>query len=96
MIAGVQMSGGFASRLRELRLAANMTQEALARAASVSNNTVSKLEQGAGDPSWNTVRTLAKALGVSVAAFEVEDTVEPEPPAEPAKPDKPPKRRPKK
>jgi transcriptional regulator with XRE-family HTH domain len=56
--------------LRELREKAGLTQEALARLAGLSTFTVSKLEQGGVDPSWSTVKKLARALGVSVAAFE--------------------------
>jgi len=89
------MSSGFGRRLKVLRASAGMTQEAVARAADVSLATVAKLERGETDPTWNTVRALAKALGVSVAEFEVDEPAEPEPPAEPAKPDKPAKKRPR-
>jgi transcriptional regulator with XRE-family HTH domain len=60
----------FGERLRELRDKAEMTQEALARAADVSTGTVSKLEEREGmDPSWSTVCKLADALGVSTEDF---------------------------
>ncbi len=59
----------FANMLRELREKAGLTQEALARKADLSTFTISKLEKGDTDPSWSTVRKLAHALGVSVAAF---------------------------
>ncbi len=90
----VVMSSGFGRRLKELRASADMTQEAVARAADVSLATVAKLERGETDPTWNTVRALAKALGVSVADFDVADeapldgaVTEPEKPA-PKKPRK--------
>ncbi|MBP3959441.1 helix-turn-helix transcriptional regulator [Gemmata sp. G18] len=70
MQQGSVMAGGFSERLKRLRKQAGMTQEALARAANVSNTTVAKLEQGVGDPTWNTVVALARALGVSVAEFD--------------------------
>jgi transcriptional regulator with XRE-family HTH domain len=64
----------FGERLRLLRKAAGMTQEKLARAADVSNATVFKLETVEGqDPSWSTVVKLARALGVSVAEFDVQE-----------------------
>lgn len=60
----------FGERLRELRKAAGMTQEGLARAADLTTATVYKLEANPDqDPAWSTVGKLAKALGVSVAAF---------------------------
>jgi transcriptional regulator with XRE-family HTH domain len=62
----------FGGRLRQLREAGDLTQEALARAANVSLSTVVKLERGAVKPAWDTVRALARALGVSCQAFEDE------------------------
>jgi transcriptional regulator with XRE-family HTH domain len=70
----------FAERLKALRKRADMTQEALARAADVSNATVAKLERGGGqDPNWSTVCKLADALGISVAEFRDGDESEPTP-----------------
>jgi transcriptional regulator with XRE-family HTH domain len=63
----------FGERLKALREAADMSQEALARAAGVSTSTVSKMEQRSIDPSWSTVQALARALGVDCRAFETED-----------------------
>jgi|GEM_PF-2425116 len=90
----VRMSSGFGVRLKELRANAGMTQEALARAANVSLATVAKLERGETDPTWNTVRALAKALGVSIAEFDVPD--EPAPPEQQPTPADKPKKKPKK
>lgn len=60
----------FNERLKKLREQAGMTQEGLARLADISTATVAKLEHVKGqDPNWSTVLKLAKALGVSVAAF---------------------------
>jgi transcriptional regulator with XRE-family HTH domain len=60
----------FNERLKELREKAGLTQEGLARAADISLSAVSKLEQNPTDPSWSTVQSLAKALGVDCKAFE--------------------------
>ncbi|HEY7328761.1 MAG TPA: helix-turn-helix transcriptional regulator [Gemmataceae bacterium] len=60
----------FGERLKELREAAGLSQDKLARAADLSTSTVAKMEQRAIDPSWSTVQALARALGVSVQAFE--------------------------
>jgi transcriptional regulator with XRE-family HTH domain len=59
----------FGERLKELREAAGLSQEALARAAGLSTSTVAKTEQRDIDPSWSTVQALAKALGVSSEDF---------------------------
>jgi transcriptional regulator with XRE-family HTH domain len=63
----------FGDRLKELREAAGLSQEALARAASVSTSSVSKLEQKKVDPTWGMVQSLCKALGVRCEAFEMTD-----------------------
>ncbi|VTR90834.1 xre family transcriptional regulator : Helix-turn-helix domain protein OS=Streptomyces albulus GN=DC74_2630 PE=4 SV=1: HTH_31 [Gemmata massiliana] len=84
----VVMAGGFADRLKAIRKRAKMTQEGLARAANLSLSTIAKLEQGEGDPTWNTVRALARALSVSVAEFDFEEP-EAEPMEESPAPKKP-------
>ena len=63
----------FSDRLKALRNAAGLTQEALARAADVSTATVARLEHAGLDPSWNTVLKLASALRVSPNDFLDED-----------------------
>jgi transcriptional regulator with XRE-family HTH domain len=73
----------FGERLRELREQAGLSQEALARAAGISTSTVSKMEQRTIDPSWSTVRALARALGVRCEAFET-DTPDAGPADQPA------------
>jgi transcriptional regulator with XRE-family HTH domain len=60
---------GFARRLKQLREAAGLTQEELAERAGMYKFSVAKLEQEVREPTWATVLTLAKVLGVSVAAF---------------------------
>jgi len=59
-------SGGIAARLKLERLKRSWTQEHLAEAARLSVRTVQRLE-GGEDPSPETLRTLAEALGVDVA-----------------------------
>ena len=69
----------FGDRLKELRVAAKMSQEGLARAADVSTSAIAKLEQRKVEPTWPMVKALARALGVSCQAFE-EDAGHAEPP----------------
>jgi DNA-binding XRE family transcriptional regulator len=59
----------FADRLKELRKAKGLTQDALSRAAGLAHSTVPKLEQGGITPGWDTVVALADALGVSLDDF---------------------------
>jgi transcriptional regulator with XRE-family HTH domain len=60
---------GFATRLRELREAAGLTQVQLAERAGLHLHGLTKLEQGDRAPSWSTVLALAEALGVECTAF---------------------------
>ena len=60
----------FGARVRELREAAGLSQQALADLAGMHRQGVHKLEAGEREPAWGSVLALAKALGVSVAAFE--------------------------
>ena len=54
-------------RLKQLRVDAGLSQQALATAAGLSISLVAALEQGAkADPRLSTLRALAKALGVHV------------------------------
>lgn len=75
----------FNARLRQLREAAGLTQEGLARISGLSVSAVSKLEQRSTDPSWSTVQRLAKALNVSPMVFG-DDADEPAKPASKAPP----------
>jgi transcriptional regulator with XRE-family HTH domain len=63
------MAPPFNERLKQLREAAGLTQEQLAKASGLSVSAVSKLEQRGIDPSWSTVLRLAQPLGVTVIAF---------------------------
>ena len=54
-------------RIKKLRAAKGLTQEALARNAKVSLGYIARLETGHHDPKLSTLRKLAKALGVPVS-----------------------------
>ena len=59
-------AGMIASRVREARLAAGLTQAALAEAAGVSDETISRLEREAYEPAVSTLVALADALSLTV------------------------------
>ena len=52
--------------LREMRIAANMTQEQLSKASGVSRQAISYIEQGKADPCIPTMNALAGALGMEL------------------------------
>lgn len=57
-------------KLKELRIAKNMTQDELASAAGISRQTLSKIESGEEvEVKVTTLESLGKALGCSVADF---------------------------
>jgi putative transcriptional regulator len=66
----VAKSPSIATRLKELRTAAGMTQAELAAKAGLSLQGLWQIESGRRDPSWSTVVKLAKALNVSLASFD--------------------------
>jgi len=55
-----------ADKVREARVRAGLSQAALAEAADLSNETVSRIERGAFDASLASIVSLADALGVTV------------------------------
>ena len=56
-----------ASNIKKLREAKGLSQEKLARLADVANNTLIKMESGENqNPTLNSLKKVAKALGVSV------------------------------
>lgn len=57
----------FGTRLREIRLAQEMTQEQLAEKASVSLNFLNLIERGQRGPSFDSLERLASALRQPVA-----------------------------
>ena len=60
---------GLGAALRELRLERGLSQEEVAHRASLHPTWVSHLESGRENPAWGTVRRLAMALEVSLAAL---------------------------
>jgi transcriptional regulator with XRE-family HTH domain len=76
-------------RLKELRKAAGLTQQGLAMKAGLSISAVVQIELGKiPDPRVSTLRSLARALGVTLDALageEEDEAGEPPPPAEPPK-----------
>jgi transcriptional regulator with XRE-family HTH domain len=69
----------FPGRLRELREAAGLSREELAKKAGVSEPGLIKWEQGEREPGWSNVLALAQALGVTCEAF-TQPPAEREPP----------------
>ncbi len=56
-----------ANNIKRLREAKGLSQEKLARLADVANNTLIKMESGENqNPTLNSLKKVAKALGVSV------------------------------
>ncbi|WP_150790363.1 helix-turn-helix domain-containing protein [Pandoraea iniqua] len=62
----------FGRTLRRHRLAQSMTQEALARSASISVNGVYMLEYGRRSPKLDTIDALCTSLGVALSNFLAE------------------------
>jgi transcriptional regulator with XRE-family HTH domain len=58
-------TGLFASRLRELRERAGLTQAELAAKSGLHLHGLTKLEHGDREPSWRTIQALADALAVT-------------------------------
>lgn len=83
-----QKQSGFGAKLRELREAAGLTQESLAARAGMHRFGIAKLERGEREPSWATVRSLTRALGVNCLAFDIDESVCAEPSRKPGRPRK--------
>lgn len=67
---------GFGERLRSLREAAGVSLSELGRRAGIAYQTIAKYERSENEPTWPTVLTLAKALGVKPNDF-LEDEGDP-------------------
>lgn len=63
----------FGERLRELREAKGVTAYRLAQLAGVSRQTLSSIEVGRADPSWDTAIRVARALGISLDELAGDD-----------------------
>ena len=58
-----------ATRLKELRVARNISMRTLATKSGLSANALSMIERGKTSPSVSTLYKLADALGISITAF---------------------------
>ncbi|MDO8751237.1 MAG: helix-turn-helix transcriptional regulator [Dehalococcoidia bacterium] len=67
-LAGRQAIG---SRIRQLRESAGLTQEALAHAANIGRVTLVRIESGGQSPRYETLASLARALGRPIHALLV-------------------------
>ena len=56
-------------RIRALRKAAGLTLDSVAEAAQISASLLSRVERGTAQPSLSTLRTIARALAVPIAAL---------------------------
>lgn len=56
----------FGSRVRELRKASGISQEAFADRCGFARSYMSRIERGAGNPSLDAIETIATALDVKV------------------------------
>jgi transcriptional regulator with XRE-family HTH domain len=63
----------FGARVRSLRLWRKMTQEALAEASGLASDTVRRLEQGAFNPSLDSMNKLAAGLEITTIELLVDD-----------------------
>ena len=70
-LAGRQTIGG---RIRRLRESSGMTQEVLARGAGIGRVTIVRIESGDQSPRYETLVSLAQALGMPIQALLVEST----------------------
>ncbi|EMS96599.1 helix-turn-helix domain-containing protein [Agrobacterium tumefaciens str. Cherry 2E-2-2] len=59
----------FGSNIRHHRKALGLTQEALAEKADLSIEMMGRLERGDASPSFETIESIAKALGLPAIAF---------------------------
>jgi XRE family transcriptional regulator, regulator of sulfur utilization len=57
----------FGEAVREQRLKRKATQEEIADGAGITTATLSLIERGQANPTWDTARKLATALGVSIS-----------------------------
>ena len=63
----------FGMRLQQIRTDAGLSQSALAREVETSQSAISQMESGERQPSFDMLRRLAKALGVSPSHLLGED-----------------------
>lgn len=66
---------GCSERLKQLRIERNLTQYQLAELSTLSQQTISSIERGRNEPSADSIRLLAMALGVSTSELLGEDFI---------------------
>jgi transcriptional regulator with XRE-family HTH domain len=71
-VAGHAIAKRFGHAVRRRRVAAGLSQEALAGVARVHPTYISLLERGLRDPKLSSMQKLAHALGISVAELASE------------------------
>lgn len=64
MIDGTELRKNFGRRVRILRRIQDITQTQLAERTNYSTEYISRLERGIGNPSFDTIAALARALNV--------------------------------
>ncbi|GGT07452.1 helix-turn-helix transcriptional regulator [Streptomyces atratus] len=57
----------FGDRVRDLRIQANLTQEAFAEMTNINRRTLQRIERGTSDPSCSALVRIAAALHISLA-----------------------------
>lgn len=68
-MASIPIRKSFGNRVRELRLATGMTQEAFADHCGFARTYMSRIETGGANPSLEAIKTLADALQVELTAL---------------------------
>jgi len=63
----------FYSKIREIRMAKNLTIKELAEKANITSSMLSQIERGLANPSINTLKLIAQALDTPLFKFFVED-----------------------
>lgn len=73
VVAKERRKNVFGVRLRELRDARGLTQQALGERTGIAYQTIAKYERGDSIPNWVTVEKLADALGVPTDEFRKQE-----------------------
>lgn len=62
-------------RIKSLRMARAMSQAELAKAANISQSTITQLEKGLKDPTFSTLRGISNALNIPISKIVAEDGI---------------------
>lgn len=63
----------FYSKIKEYRIAKNLTIKELAEKANITSSMLSQIERGLANPSINTLKLIAQALDTPLFKFFIED-----------------------